>query len=553
MNLNAMLRLVSFLLITGCCLTTASAQIRLGYCKEEPTVSSLSHTSTTATISCAMGLSQQLQSPYTDYSLSHLRVAIMEPELLSSLRVWVRESLSDTTTLASAEVDLSTLNAGWNSLELNTSITLDAQKILYCGYSYTQSDRLALAISGKKGTTNAFWIAANENWQDYSKKYAPICIQAELTSPYANAITLDNCQLEHAYVDPLAETKQLQLQFSLTNLGMEPLTSFEVTYQMPESETEKTTLSIAEEPLSYGRNASYNLTLPVPDGLNGADQKLQIGLASPNGVENETDAPTTDTLWFEVGEVLSADNSTPLLIEEFTSLDNGYAPAGQQRLREALSQADRPTILISRHEGYGPNDALHVNGSDYSANFFGEEALSFAPAVWIDRNELPISSTLPVDTLVARIQAIDHPRYASIAFDSIVYNEETKQIEADLEVTLHSITVFRNPHLIVCFTQNNLETPEQKNYYSERYEGTRQSDVLRGFASLPAGGSLLSGVDLEAVAHGHVPVQQYKKQQFKAILTIPSNCSFSAREWHLVAYICDQGYTHKLLGITTSE
>lgn len=551
MILHSLLRPLTLLFILSCCLASTSAQIRLGYCDEEPTVSTLGHASTTSVISCAMGLSKAIQAPYTDLSLSHIRVAIIEPECLTSLQVWVRESLTDTTTLASADIDPSELVAGWNSLALNKSIVLNAEKILYCGYSYTQSERLDLAISGKKGQTNAFWIAADENWLDYSKKYAPICIQAELTSPYTHAITLNSSQLAQAYIDPTDQEPQLQLQFEATNRGMEPIRSFEVAYQMPGTELTMCQMSLVDTPLEFGQTRSFCLDLPIPHGLMGPDQQILLNLIAPNEAENQTAGLANDSLWFEIGEVLPADATAPLLIEEFTSLNNGYAPAGQARLQEALEQCQRSTIMISRHEGYGPTDEFTPNNSDYTAKFFGPEELCFVPAVWIDRDALPLSSTLPTDSLVSRINAVSHPRYASISVDSIHYDNENRQIEAYIEVTLHSITAFKNPCLIVCFTQNALETPSQKNYYPDLYDSNSQRNVLRYFANLPAEGSLLAGVNLEEVTHGQVPVGKYKKQQLKATLTLPSNLSFSANEWHLTAYISDRGQTHQLLGIQT--
>lgn len=548
-----LLRPLTLLLFICSLFVSTTAQIRLGYCDEEPTISSLGHTSTMATISCAMGLSKAKQATYTDLSLSHIRVAIMEPECLTSLKVWIRESLNDTTSLACADIDPSTLTKGWNSLALNHSIALDATKILYCGFSYTQSNRLSLAISGKKGQTNAFWIAADENWQDYSKKYAPICIQAELTSPYSHAITLSDCQLEQAYINPATVNPQLELQFEVSNRGMEPLHSFQLAYQMPGTEQIVCPISIADVPLQFGQKVTHRLRLPVPNELEGPDQQLYISILSPNNTDNEVTGQTSDSLWFEIGEIQPSDPFEPLLIEEFTSLDNGYAPVGQARLQEALTLCQRPALIISRHEGYGPADYLAPNNSDYSAQFFGADALTFAPAIWIDREQQPISSTLPADSLADIIAAVNHPRYAYINFDSIHYDAERHQIEAYVDATLQCITAFKNPTLIVCFTQNNLSTPEQKNYYPERYNSSSQSNVLRAFATLPAGGSLLAGADLEAVAHGRVPVGQYKKQQFKAVFSLPSNLSFSADEWQLVAYISDRGQTHQLLGIQSTS
>lgn len=545
-RLSRLLCLWSIIIVS---LTSASAQIRLGHCTDEPTTSNVRNNSTTATISCAMSLTPEMALPYTYANISHLRIALTAPQQLTSMKVWVRTSLSDTTAIASADVDLSTLVKGWNSIALNQDIPLDAQQTLYCGYSFTQSTGTYFAVSGTKGQEGSFWIASNGKWNDYSQKSAPICIQAELSSNRQHAFSLNDFQFERAFVPNTPESNHIELQYSLLNTGSQPLTQHTIHYRIAEGEELSRVIDSPDQPAQFGQTPLYSISIDLPEGLTGVDIPFSFSLSSPNGQENEDTASCSGMLYFEHKNLLPIDESTPLFIEEFTSLNNGYAPIGQHRLREAIEQTQRPTIVISRHEGYGPSDALHASHSDYTANFFGAKELAFVPAVWIEREGEPISSTLPLDSLVEIIGQTSLVRYASIDFANETYDAATRQLEVEIETSLHCITAFSNPTLIVCFTEKEVSTPNQKNYYPEQYDSSRQKDVVRCFATLPNGGSLWQGIDAEALVHGKIPAAQHAQHRLIATLLLPEDVDMQG-EWHVIAFITDKDNTRKILAVS---
>lgn len=538
-------RLSSLAALLLLCLMPLSAQLRLGYCGEEPVTNVLRNSSTTSTISCAMALTPEMTADYAFASIASLRIALAEPQNLATLRIWVREALGEGEELAAADINPTTLTPGWNSLEFTTPVSLQDCGTLYCGYSYTQSAANYIPVSGQKGTNDAFWIAANGHWQDYSKKYAPVCIQAELSSSYQHAAQLNSVQFEHAYTSG----SPLTLQFGVRNLGTQPLTSVVLEGQMPDENAWHYPIDLEDHPLSLGENGYYQVEIPYPTELTGADQRMTISLTAPNGQPNENQRQTTDSLYFEVASPLPALADSPMLVELFTSEGNGLAPAGLYHAEQALGLCKRPTIVISRHEGYGPDDFWAVAGSDYEPTFFGPERLTFAPALWAHRQGMPLSATLPEDSLADYLNRIEPLRYADINLSSWSFDKETRQLSALLDVQLHAISAFHNPSLVVCLAEDEVVSIQQRNYYPDRYPSDSQKHVIRQYAPLSDQGSLLTGLDLEAVQHGRVSISNYASQQISVTLSVPEDVELSGGDFRLVFYISDRGFTNTILAV----
>ena len=122
----SLLRRLVLLLLLVIFAESASAQLTLGYCDEEGYTSSLTNSSTEATISCAMGLTPALQADYTFCSVSYLRILLTAPENLTSFRVWLRKDLNYANDLTGIDVEPSTLTEGWNDIALPDTIELKA-------------------------------------------------------------------------------------------------------------------------------------------------------------------------------------------------------------------------------------------------------------------------------------------------------------------------------------------------------------------------------------------------------------------------------------------
>lgn len=542
--MNSFSRFTTTLALICLCLMPLSAQLRLGYCEEEPSTNVLRNTSTTSTISCAIALTPELTSDYTFASIASLRIALDEPQNLTSLRIWIRQELAGDE-LSASDIDPTTLVPGWNSIELAIPVQLQSNDTLYCGYSYTQSAANYIPVSGQKGTANAFWIAANGKWQDYSKKYAPVCIQAELSSSYQHAVQLHSLHFTHAYTDG----SPLTLQFEVRNLGMQPLEHFTLEVQLPQDNALQYPFDLLEQPLVLGGSSHYQIDIPCPEHLSGADQRIILQVSTPNGQPNENEKSNSDSLYFEVASPLPASEDTPILVEAFTSEGNGYAPAGQYHIEQALAQCSRPAVIIGRHEGYGPADGWAIEGSDYEPSFFGPQQLTFVPAVWAHRHNSPVSATLPEDSLLLYLNEAQPLRYADISLSQIHFDASNHQLSAQVNIQLHAISAFHNPSLVVCLVEEEVASKQQKNYYPESYSSDLQHHVIRQYAPLPEQGSLLAGLDLDAVQQGRASISNYASQQIPVSLSVPTELETSESRIRMVCYISDRGFTNTILAV----
>lgn len=558
---SSSLRRLVLLLLLVISAESASAQLTLGYCDEEGYTGSLTNSSTEATISCAMGLTPALQADYTFCSISYLRILLTAPENLTSFRVWLRKDLNDAEDLSAIDIEPSALIEGWNDIALPDSIRLSGTETYYCGYSYRQSTKTRIPLSGAKGTDESFYVSTGGTWRDMSNRYAPVCIRVGLSSNYKYAMELLDLRLDHRWFDIHDEGDTVVLRGSIRNLGSETLHQFRVTVEEDDLNRHEATYDCANT--SFGYSVSFEFSFPRSENITSTnpDIPIRLAIAQPNGHENQCDHMTSRTLYYELGEsnpdTLAA--PTNLLIEEFTSESNGYAPAGQTHLRNSIERAlqripdvNPDVIILSRHEGYGPTDAWRIAGSDYKASFFGPEELTFAPAAMVCRNGLPFSTTLDEDSIAQLISERLNVQYGSIRFNDVTFDADTRTMSATLTTHLYGVSVCRNPTLVVCIKQDKAASVAQKNYYPTLYDSDWQRDVVRSFIPLPHEGRLLGDADPKAVAAGLVQVSDCVDRQFTVSQTLPSDIT-SKEGLSLVAYIFDNNYTDQIIAVSQSK
>ena len=560
-NASSSFRRLVLLLLLVIFAESASAQLTLGYCDEEGYTASLTNNSTTATISCAMGLTPALQADYTFCSISYLRIFLTAPENLTSFKVWLRKDLNDVEDLAAIDIEPSALVEGWNDIVLPDSIRLSGTETYYCGYSYRQSTKTRIPLSGTKGTDESFYVSTGGTWRDMSNRYAPVCIRVGLSSNYKYAMELLDLRLDHRWFDIHNEGDTVVLRGSIRNLGSDPLHQFRVTVEEADLNHHEATYDCAST--SFGYSVPFEFSFPRSENITSTspDIPIRLAISQPNGQENQCDHATGRTLYYELGESNPDPLVAPtnLLIEEFTSEGNGYAPAGQTHLRNSIElalqripDAHPDVIILSRHEGYGPADAWRIAGSDYKASFFGPEELTFAPAAMVCRNGLPFSTTLDEDSIAQLISERLNVQYGSIRFDQVAFDADTRTVSATLSTHLYGVSAYHNPTLVVCIKQDKAASVAQKNYYPTLYDSDWQRDVVRSYIPLPHEGRLLGYTDPEAVAAGLVQVSNCVDRQFTVSRTLPSDIT-SKEGLSLVAYIFDNNYTDQIIAVSQSK
>ena len=491
----------------------AHAQIDLGYCGDGIN-SSVTNSSTTATISCAMGLTPEMLSAYPNCGIDAVKAGFFTVDNIATLNVWVRQHLADEK-LVSCDIDPTTLLQGWNTFSLDTMLKTADFDTLYIGYDYTQKAKSSKVIgnSGKKGTANSFWLAVNGKWRDNCSAYTPACIRAALTSLVDYDICLTSLSLDKRYQDwhsPLQDYT-INVTGQLQNRGKQTLDSFEVCWQ----DDDKSGQAAFDCHATFGQTVDFSFQFD-PSVIYQANSPLVVTLAKPNGQVDACPENDSRTLYYELqGEMTGGVDRffAGYLLEMYTSLQNGFAPLGQRNVRKMYSDyynrdpglvGDFPDLfLLTIHQGYGPADSLRVTeNSDYSAKaVFGPEELSFAPALSVNRL-VTVSSTVSPDSLRQKIKELggtsprgmfrDASAKVSISQEN---NKVVQTLDLSCKVKLKSLAWAENPVIMAVLVEN--ETPiwpgSQKDYYPDSneyvdFEGTRlEHNVVRQYL-VPAGG-----------------------------------------------------------------
>lgn len=561
----------------------ASAGIVLGYCGDKIASSGLSNANLDAEISCAMALPPAKLSDYTICSISELHIGLSETEGITGLKVWVRNHLTSDD-LASVEVPASELIQGWNTIQLPSMVEINGSDTLFCGYSYTQEAKVkCISYNGAKKTPNSFFISNGTIWGDYTKSYGPVSIRAGVQPNHDNAVKLTDIRLDRRsqqYIEEGASYLPITITGTLQNVGRLPLSYFVVESTDYSSATESFGFDCQNE-VPFGESTTFHYTIVPGQHVThpACDIPIGISIVKPNDDESALLINCQDTLYYELGEASFMPDMAHFIIEEFTSEECGYAPIGQQRLRDAIELAHKYNLgnlyqewldgnvdgyyttytIISRHEGYGPADYWRVSrGSDYQPNIFGKDELTFAPAMTINRSHIPYSTTINADSLGRIIADYHTPNVVSLwaKEGSISYDAASRKLSVDVDVALWSAAFCQNPRIILCVKQDKAESYNQKNYYPETYDASYQYDVICSFLSCKSGSNeLYPGIDMNGIISGQLPIGEesgfgeygdvHRTYSFEGTLPIDIQ---SLDGLTLVGYVCDQAIGGRIYG-----
>lgn len=529
------------------------AQINVGYCQNE-IKSSIYNSSTTATISCAMALTATELAEYQTCNIKELQIGLYNAQNLASITVWARHHLADAN-LVEFQVDLTenSIINGWNTFTLTNEITISEIDTLYVGYDYTQTVKNSKIVgaSGKKNTPNSCWQAVNGKWKDSKTNNLPHCIRVGLSGTEPNLIKLQSLQLYPRYQDIVEGTKPLHISGTLLSMGKDPLTQFELTWKDGATESHQQFSCNAQ----FGNTVNFEAEL-MPTQVNQLNAQLQMCVVNPNGTQTSDDC-NSRTLYYEL-----MDNNSQylpsLLVEQYTSLNNGFSTYGMQQVREALTNFslihDNQVEIITLHQGYGPADALRITAnSDYSASaIFGPEALSFAPAISINREQV-LSSTLPTDSLFNAFQIGLNKVAHSRATAQAIYDEATNNLAVKYEIEANAFTWCKNPVIMMLLVQNQVQTSErQRNYYEDIpcLEENTVCQYLTPASGLPclqsSNGTSMTTTELNAIENGTIPTFTGSTLSGEISSTVAVT-DFNPTNYHIVLYICNMDGDNRVI------
>lgn len=579
MILRHISRLTALAAALGVCLN-ASAIDTFGYSLSSISSSTLQCNADTYSI--AVGLTSKITTGYTDRAITDIEAGLYSTTGLSCMRTLVLSDLSATADTLATSAWVTEAAKGWQRLTLDRAVKIEDHPNMYVVLELVLNQKalLPLGSSGTKGTAQSFWLRTGDgDWNDFCSLLRPACIRMVLGAAAPEAIRLDDAWLSTRSVglDAAGQpSDSIRLEGRVHNVGNNPLTSFtlsvsttsgqaplQVTYQCPGT--------------PYDEKIDFQFAF-LPDNLRAIDRQIDLSISAPNGKDNPIAAELTQAkLYYEVYRPHS--HTAPLLVEEFTSLRNGYAPCGTQHLDEALQEVfpagveGGQYIRLTRHEGYGGDDGLRAaSNSDYSARWFGSEALAFAPAAWFHRQITPCSTTLPCDSLVSLIRQHNAERPTAscdLSVKNLTFSAAERKVTADVLIGCDAATAFTDPRLFVVVCADTLETAEPSNYLPDLYPtGTQSLHTVIGYlcdAKIPSADGIglynnASTVEASLITSGREPAAKYFEKRegsdlawhrytvTGSLLALP-NVAYPGMSVTVVAYLYDTA-TGQIAGAT---
>lgn len=524
--------------------------LQLGYCTDE-IKPSVGNSNLDIPISVAVAITPDLLASYQSLAIKDLQVGFNKLDNVTSIRVWMRHHVSDPD-IASWEVDMEQVSAGWNTFTLDTPYLLAQSDTLYLGYEFVQSVKSAIVGSSGIKCKHGMYVGFKGKWKNYGSSYAPLCVRASLVGVNDYDLKLDDLWLDASaqHLGDASELQPLSVHGTLTNFGKQPLSQFAVAWQDGEAQ--------GQQPFSVDlpscASTSFQLKI-LPSVLNHHNVPLQIGLLH---AETVTDAEPTNnegTLYYEA--IVDSEIGQPresYLVESFTSLHNGFCRLGNLHAAELLQRLnDRYSgqfsfIPMTQHQGYGPADAYRVStGNPYSAQaVFGPEELSYAPAVSMHRQRV-MSSTLPVDSLFelcCEVVGESATLMNALAVESQIDAERNLHLE--VTVTPYSNSWCQHPALVACVVRDlELNADEQYDYYPELVAPYSEKNVVALYLTPSQGVSLLNSpegtplgkADLAAVETGRQPRPELAPQTFRFDAQLPESLG-DTDSLRVIVYVC---------------
>ncbi|MBQ8701754.1 MAG: hypothetical protein IJ549_03220 [Prevotella sp.] len=317
----------------------------------------------------------------TDASLVGLKVTKVRVPIVTTAtnatdyKVWLTKELKTSGRDNAADIltQAFTPDGAWAEVTLSEPYTITADGF-YAGYSFTiaktesSGDKAPVLLTANPDR-EGFYLHTSRSYLKWTNMYGTwngsSALQLTLEGDVKqNAAVLSG--LEDSYLEA---GKEQELVLKIRNHGLQPVSSFDYTFQVGDAQVEKhVDLASAIAADYYGRSADVNISVPAVGTKGSYAGKLTV--TKVNGVANEDIAPTSSNLF----DVLAYLPKHRALLEEYTGTWCGYCPRGFVGLNRMNELFPDDFIGVSYHNA----DPMEVT-ENFPSNVAG------FPDAWIDR------------------------------------------------------------------------------------------------------------------------------------------------------------------------
>ncbi len=349
-----------------------------------------------------------------------------------------------------AEVKVPQLAAGWNTIKLDTPVSIDATERLGVGYAAIDNATYPVAFDGKTAITGTSYLSVqNQAYEAGQATWGNLMIRALVDGdPTSMAY---NLSIDKLNLPPFVPEKEpITVTMDLANTSFETINDF--TCELTVNGNKEVKEVKLDRPIAANSAYTYTLTLdPVAETT-----KFEFNITKVNGHDNAAAAVITRTVEpYNASETFERN----ILIEKFTGQNCGYCPGGETSILNAIKGHEDHVVRIDHHCGY-MDDIFTISESKSIASAV---RVSGAPSCMIDRRVQEERKGTQADGVVFHpgylneeivANAIAAPAHVSVKVEP-TYDAATRT--ATIKVSGKTYKDMAGTRITACLTQSGVQ------------------------------------------------------------------------------------------------
>lgn len=320
------------------------------------------------TCKAVTAMSADFLKPFVGMKVVGIRYAILAPNLVAKVMLGECEFTNQGVGFGDALLskDVTSSNAGWNTVMFDAPYTIPANAALYAGFQYNQKadpkgsgftdECYPLSLIKEGVTGNPLYIYTNvpankggngEGWYNFGSEFGNICIQLIVEGqPAGNFLT--PVQLDE-FQTVVGKTKNVEVLFQ--NVCKNALSSYSYTYT-------QNGVTSAEQSVDLAANTTETIVkLPVQIEAASAagNHDFTLNITKVNYGENAAAVTSIKSK----NETMAKELKPVVLMEEFTGTGCGWCPRGMQGMKNAAEKFGDQFVGIAIHQ-YSGSDPMYT-------------------------------------------------------------------------------------------------------------------------------------------------------------------------------------------------
>lgn len=437
------------------CIVASNAQVssmRLGYSNGEVATKGQIGISGENTIEAAIYLTQEQLSIHSGNQIESIKAGLATKLNITALNVWVR---SDLTGENLAEGTAESIKKGWNDIMLSTPYTIEGDKGLYIGYTFSQKgSAYGISTVGTYVENGLFVkVGTDADWTSPTE-YGVASIEAMVVGenlPKYDLTLLSASTKENYPIDtPMPVTIEVR------NVASYTITGFDVECKIDGIDPILTHIDCN---LEYDAEGTFDFE--ITPALTGLKDNTKMVVTLTNLKEGDDQFPADNSLELTFN-VINKEFKRNLLVEEFTTEKCPNCPTGAYYLHDALEIIEEEfpgqTNVVCHHAGYY-TDWLTAKESEDLLWLFNSGGSTYAPAFMADRTGVWSNPGIEEMAEIFR-KRLNTPSYVGLEL-SAEYDSEERLLTVTVTGERSMIFCENDPRIVVYAVENDIKARNQ--------------------------------------------------------------------------------------------